>query len=469
MTAFTTEGIQALRTERKAKAEELKAMLVSTGNVMTEEQNAKYDGISKEMLAIDDKIAKMEQAITLVGSEAPEAQPTPLGQPVAREPGRPVLLTPQTAPTFRAQPLHPDVETFGGITDGMENAIHFGTEQIIRKSRRAMSKDEARGIAFDQMTVFDKVMRRIPLKDDEYRIWNDMTSTVSDSSGGFAVPDGFGAYIIELRKTQTGVRQNANVSTFAQSRDIPWVTSDQTAMEASPIVELSEPAEADPTIGQKTMKFDRWCTPFVDISERLLRDAEFDMAAWLAGNFARAMGRGQNKGFTIGNTTNNVNVEGYTETVLAALTTDGASGQTTTVKIGDLISVVYKLDESYIDNSKWFMHRGTLSQIIGFRDTDGHPVYVPNYVSGQPATLLGYPVVQNAHQPTQAASALSITFGNMAEAYHIGDVPGSVRFHTIDRDATYILKGIVGFMFEMYSAGITLQPNALSYYKNAAS
>ena len=467
MTAFTTEGIQALRTERKAKAEALKALLVSTGNVMTEEQNAQYDGISKEMLAIEDKITKMEQAITLVGNEAPEAQPTPIGQPVAREPGRPVL-THGTAPTFTAQPLHPDVETFGGITDGLENAIHFGTERIMRKSRRVMSKDEARSIAFDQMTVFDKVMRRIPLNAEEHRIYNDMTAG-NDAGGGYAVPDGFGAYIIELRKTQTGVRPNANVSTFAQSRDIPWVTSDQTAMEASPVLETNAPSESNPTIGQKIMKFDRWCTPFVDMSERLLRDAEFDMAAWLAGNFARAMGRGQNKGFTIGNTGNNINVEGYTETVLAALTTDGSSGQTTTVKIGDLISVVYKLDESYIDNSKWYMHRGTLSQIIGFRDSDGHPVYVPNYVSGQPATLLGYPVVQNAHQPTQAANALSITFGNMAEAYHIGDVPGSVRFHTIDRDADYILKGIVGFMFEMHSAGITLQPNALSYYKNAAS
>ena len=42
-------------------------------------------------------------------------------------------------------------------------------------------------------------------------------------------------------------------------------------------------------------------------------------------------------------------------------------------------------------------------------------------VSGQPSTLLGFPVVECEDMPAMAADSLSIAFGNFREAYVIAD------------------------------------------------
>jgi HK97 family phage major capsid protein len=50
-------------------------------------------------------------------------------------------------------------------------------------------------------------------------------------------------------------------------------------------------------------------------------------------------------------------------------------------------------------------------------------------VSGQPATLLGYPVIEAEDMPDIAASSLSIAFGNFKSGYTIAE-----------RNATTILR-----------------------------
>ena len=53
------------------------------------------------------------------------------------------------------------------------------------------------------------------------------------------------------------------------------------------------------------------------------------------------------------------------------------------------------------------------------KTADGAFVWQPGMVAGQPATLLGYPVVEAEDMPDVAAGSLSIAFGNFKAGYII--------------------------------------------------
>ena len=55
------------------------------------------------------------------------------------------------------------------------------------------------------------------------------------------------------------------------------------------------------------------------------------------------------------------------------------------------------------------------------KTAEGEFVWRPGLSEGQPATLLGYPVVEAEDMPTVAADSLSIAFGNFRAGYTIAD------------------------------------------------
>ena len=75
------------------------------------------------------------------------------------------------------------------------------------------------------------------------------------------------------------------------------------------------------------------------------------------------------------------------------------------------------------------MNSSTLARIRKFKTSDGAFLWQPGIASGQPATLLGYPVVEAEDMPDLAANSLSIAFGNFKAGYTIAE-----------RNATTILR-----------------------------
>ena len=51
-------------------------------------------------------------------------------------------------------------------------------------------------------------------------------------------------------------------------------------------------------------------------------------------------------------------------------------------------------------------------------------IWQPGIAATQPATLLGFPILEFEDMPDPATDSLSIAFGNMAEAYQIVDRQG---------------------------------------------
>ena len=67
------------------------------------------------------------------------------------------------------------------------------------------------------------------------------------------------------------------------------------------------------------------------------------------------------------------------------------------------------------------MNRATIAGVMKFKDSTGQYLWQPNYQTGQPATLVGYPVRFAPDMPNVAAGALPVALGDFREAYTIVD------------------------------------------------
>ena len=71
----------------------------------------------------------------------------------------------------------------------------------------------------------------------------------------------------------------------------------------------------------------------------------------------------------------------------------------------------------------------TAAAVRKFKTADGAFMFQPSLAAGQPATLLGYPLIEAEDMPDIAANSLSIAFGNFKAGYVIAE-----------RNATTILR-----------------------------
>ena len=67
------------------------------------------------------------------------------------------------------------------------------------------------------------------------------------------------------------------------------------------------------------------------------------------------------------------------------------------------------------------MNSATASAIRKFKTADGAFLWQPGLVSGQPDTLLGYPLIEAEDMPDIGADSLSIAFGNFKAGYLIAE------------------------------------------------
>jgi HK97 family phage major capsid protein len=105
-----------------------------------------------------------------------------------------------------------------------------------------------------------------------------------------------------------------------------------------------------------------------------------------------------------------------------------------------LLDAIYAMKQSYRTGARWHMNRETVADVRKLKDGDGNYLWAPGLAADQPATLLGYPVLEFEDMPDIGSDSLSIAFANMAEGYQIVDRQG-VR---VLRDP-YTAKPFVGF------------------------
>jgi HK97 family phage major capsid protein len=252
----------------------------------------------------------------------------------------------------------------------------------------------------------------------------------SDAAGGYAVPEEIDAAIERTLKAISPIRAIANVVKVGSAGYRKLVTTGGT-----PSGWVSETAGRPET---DTPVFQEIAPPFGELyanpaaSQAMLDDAAFDVESWLAGEIATEFARAEGAAFVSGTGVNQP--RGFLAAPTSAagdatrpfgtlqFVTSGAAGGFAASNPQDkLIDLVQALKTPYRQGAVFVMNSGTAARIRKFKTADGAFLWQPGLVSGQPDTLLGYPVVEAEDMPDIAADSLSIAFGNFRAGYLIAE------------------------------------------------
>jgi HK97 family phage major capsid protein len=255
-------------------------------------------------------------------------------------------------------------------------------------------------------------------------------SGATPGSGGYAVPREIDQMIETALKAISPIRAIANVVRTGSAGYRKLVTTGGTvsgwASETGARAETATPTfqEIAPPSG------DLFANP--SASQAMLDDARFDVEGWLAGEIAQEFARAEGAAFVAGDGTNKPKgflsyaatneVDGVRAFGTLQYVASGQAGGFPASNPQDkLIDLVQALRAPYRQGAAFVMNSATLARIRKFKTSDGAFLWQPAMAAGQPATLLGYPVIEAEDMPDLAADSLSIAFGDFARGYVIAE------------------------------------------------
>ena len=295
---------------------------------------------------------------------------------------------------------------------------------------------------------------------------------VTGDAGGYAVPREVDAQIDAVLKGISPIRSIANVVKVGSAGYRKLVTTGGTpsgwAAENAARPETATPVfvEIVPPTGEL------YANPAA--SQAMLDDAAFDVEAWLAGEIAMEFAKAEGAAFVGGSGSGRP--KGFLTQPTAATgdavrpfgtlqyLASGTAGDFSASPQERLIDLVQALRAPYRQGASFVMNAATLARIRKFKTSDGAFVWAPSLAAGQPATLLGYPVIEAEDMPDIAANALSIAFGNFRAGYLIAE-----RAETVILRDPYSNKPFVNFYATKRIGGCVSNSEAIKLMKFAAS
>ena len=295
---------------------------------------------------------------------------------------------------------------------------------------------------------------------------------VTGDAGGYAVPREIDAVIDAALKAASPIRSVANVVKVGSAGYRKLVTTGGTpsgwASETGARNETATPTfnEIAPPTGEL------YANP--SASQAMLDDATFDVEDWLAGEIAAEFAKAEGTAFVNGNGTNRP--KGFLQQPTATTgdasrafgtlqyLASGAAGDFGSAPQERLIDLVQALRAPYRQGAVWVMNAATLARIRKFKTSDGAFVWQASLSAGQPATLLGYPVIEAEDMPDIAANSLSVAFGNFRLGYVIAE-----RSETAILRDPYSNKPFVNFYATKRVGGCVTNSEAIKVMKFAAS
>ena len=163
-------------------------------------------------------------------------------------------------------------------------------------------------------------------------------------------------------------------------------------------------------------------------SQRLLDDSAFDVEGWLAERIADKFARAEAAAFVNGDGVDKP--RGFlSHTVVDS--DSAAWGQIGSVVSGvdggisedAIIKLVYALGARYRANGTFVMNSKTVAAVRSLKDNDGRFLWSDGLAAGEPARLMGYPVLVAEDMPDIASGAHAIAFGDFHKGYTVAERP----------------------------------------------
>lgn len=172
-------------------------------------------------------------------------------------------------------------------------------------------------------------------------------------------------------------------------------------------------------------------------TQGLLDDARIDIEQWLAeeviikfaedeGNaFVGGDGVGKPQGFIGG--TPKVAEANWAHGNLGFVVTGGATGFASANAFDAILSLQYSLKAGYRNGAAFAMNRATTGEIRKIKDGQGRYIWEPSGAAGEPASVLGYPIIDMEEMQDLGADTFPMAFGNFNRGYLIVDHGAGLR------------------------------------------
>lgn len=252
-------------------------------------------------------------------------------------------------------------------------------------------------------------------------------STVVNSDGGYLVDPVTSEAIASVLSSTASIRAISNVvQVEATSYDVLIDRSEAGAGWATEVADTTE--TTTPAIERIAIPLNE-LSALPKASQRLLDDSAFDVEGWLAGRIADKFARSEAAAFVNGDGVDKPT--GFlSHTVVAESAWSwGNLGYVATGADGafngpdELIDLVYALGAEYRANGTFVMNSRTAGTVRKLKDADGRFLWSDGLAAGEPARLLGYPVLIAEDMPDIASGADAIAFGDFAAGYTIAERP----------------------------------------------
>ncbi len=267
----------------------------------------------------------------------------------------------------------------------------------------------------------DDALRGLPLE-------GKAMSTVSD--GGFLAAPTVALQVQDALNVTASLRRVANVVAVESANYEVLVDMGDIASGWS--TEAGTQAETGTSTVQRVVIPVHELSAMPKASQRLLDDSAFDVETWLAGRIAEKFARAEATAFINGDGVNKP--KGFlthakaanataTNVQIGTIASGGDGDFATTNPANALIDLVYALGAQYRANGSFIMNSKTAAAVRKMRDADGRFLWADSLAMGQPAQLLGYPVLVCEDMPDIARGSFSIAFGDFHSAYTIVERP----------------------------------------------
>lgn len=163
-------------------------------------------------------------------------------------------------------------------------------------------------------------------------------------------------------------------------------------------------------------------------SQRLLDDAAFDVEGWISERIAERFVAAEAAAFIAGDgvdkpigllTATTDTIDSKRHDRIGLMTT----ASSTAVEADELIDLVYALPASHRSNGAFIINSKVASMLRKLRDTDGRFLWADSLAAGEPARLLGYPVMVSEDMPEPEAGGAAVLFGDFRAGYVIAERP----------------------------------------------
>ncbi|RWF62554.1 MAG: phage major capsid protein [Mesorhizobium sp.] len=283
-----------------------------------------------------------------------------------------------------------------------------------------------------------------------------------DSAGGYLAPSEFSAEVVRGIVEFSPIRQAARVgSTSSGEVILPKRTGRPTG---SWVGETETRTGTESTYGQVEVPiYEMAC--WVDVSQRLLEDAAVNVESEVASDLSEEFGRLEALGFSQGDGVKKP--IGIMEASGVSYTATGNASTLGSAPADTLIDAFYALPAFYRNRGVWMMNSKTIAAVRKLKDgSTGAYLWQPGLSAGDPATILGRPLIEDPTMDDVGSAAEPILFGDIASAYRIYD---RIALSIMRDPYSQATSGLVRFHARRRTGGALVLAEAIRKIKCATS